>query len=95
MSEPWQIGACSWSLQVQSIPELERLLAQLGLSHTHLALGDPHHAAWIEDDATFIDSVAKASFTATAAMLAFPGEDYTTPATIQKTGGFGDPALRD
>jgi sugar phosphate isomerase/epimerase len=27
-------------------------------------------------------------------MLGFPGEDYTTPQTIQKTGGFGDPALR-
>ncbi len=95
MSERWQIGACSWSLQVRSIPELERLLEQLGLSHTHLALGDPHHASWIEDDATFIKSVEKASFTTTAAMLGFPGEDYTTPATIQKTGGFSDPALRE
>jgi sugar phosphate isomerase/epimerase len=27
-------------------------------------------------------------------MLGFPGEDYTTPQTIQKTGGFGDPATR-
>jgi L-ribulose-5-phosphate 3-epimerase len=95
MSQRWQIGACSWSIQVRSIPELKRLLAQLGLTHTHLALGDPHHASWVEDDATFIKSVEKASFTATAAMLAFPGEDYTTPATIQKTGGFSDPALRD
>jgi len=95
MSERWQIGACSWSLQVTSTPELERLLQQVELSHTHLALGDPHHASWVEDDATFIEAVAKASFTPTAAMLAFPGEDYTTPATIQKTGGFSDPALRD
>ena len=30
----------------------------------------------------------------TGAMLGFPGEDYTTPQTIKKTGGFGDPALR-
>jgi sugar phosphate isomerase/epimerase len=28
------------------------------------------------------------------AMLGFPGEDYTTPQTIEKTGGFGDPATR-
>ena len=28
------------------------------------------------------------------AMLGFPGEDYTTPQTIQQTGGFGDPATR-
>jgi sugar phosphate isomerase/epimerase len=28
------------------------------------------------------------------AMLGFPGEDYTTPQTIQHTGGFGNPATR-
>ena len=28
------------------------------------------------------------------AMLGFPGEDYTTPQTIQATGGFGDPSTR-
>jgi L-ribulose-5-phosphate 3-epimerase len=27
-------------------------------------------------------------------MLGFPGEDYTTPQTIQKPGGFGNPATR-
>lgn len=95
MSERWQIGVCSWSLQVQSIPELVRLLEPLGISVVHLALGDPHHASWVEDDATFIKSVEEAPFTASAAMLAFPGEDYTTPAHIQRTGGFGDPALRE
>jgi len=94
MATPWTIGVCSWSLQVRSIPELERLLGQVGISTTHLALGDPHHASWVEDDKTFIKSVEKASFTVSAAMLAFPGEDYTTPQTIQKTGGFGDPATR-
>jgi sugar phosphate isomerase/epimerase len=30
----------------------------------------------------------------TGAMLGFPGEDYATPETIKRTGGFGDPALR-
>ena len=28
----------------------------------------------------------------TGAMLGFPGEDYTTPRTIQNSGGFGNPA---
>jgi sugar phosphate isomerase/epimerase len=28
------------------------------------------------------------------AMLGFPGEDYTTPKHIERTGGFGDPATR-
>jgi sugar phosphate isomerase/epimerase len=27
-------------------------------------------------------------------MIGFPGEDYTSPATIQETGGFGNPATR-
>jgi sugar phosphate isomerase/epimerase len=35
-----------------------------------------------------------AGFVMTGAMLGFPGEDYTTPQTIRRTGGFGDPALR-
>src|SRR5688500_15683063 len=35
-----------------------------------------------------------AGFRMSGSMLGFPGEDYTTPQTIQKTGGFGDPATR-
>jgi len=35
-----------------------------------------------------------AGFEITAAMLGFPGEDYTTPQTIKETGGFGNPATR-
>jgi len=94
MTKRWQIAVCSWSLQVKSVPELERLLKELQISVTHLALGDPHHASWVEDDPTFIRAVQQASFTCSAAMLAFPGEDYTTPDTIKRTGGFADPALR-
>ena len=33
-------------------------------------------------------------FRMSGAMIGFPGEDYTTPQTIEKTGGFGDPATR-
>jgi sugar phosphate isomerase/epimerase len=35
-----------------------------------------------------------AGFRMSGSMLGFPGEDYTTPHTIEKTGGFGDPATR-
>lgn len=35
-----------------------------------------------------------ASFRMTGTMIGFPGEDYTTPETIKRTGGFGDPATR-
>ena len=40
------------------------------------------------------EAARAAGFRMTGAMLGFPGEDYTTPQTIQKTGGFGDPATR-
>jgi len=90
---PLAIGVCSWSLQVKSIPELARLMKQLGLTVVQIACGDPHHAAWDEGDA-MPEAARAAGFQMSGAMLGFPGEDYTTPATIQKTGGFGDPATR-
>ena len=90
---PLEIGVCSWSLQVKNVPELKRLMDRLGLTVVQIACGDPHHAAWDEGDR--LPEVARAAgFRMSGAMLGFPGEDYTTPQTIQKTGGFGDPALR-
>ncbi len=91
--EPLAIGVCSWSLQVKSVPELKRLLGQLGTDVVQIACGDPHHAAWDEGDA-MPEAARAAGFRMTGAMLGFPGEDYTTPQTIQKTGGFGNPATR-
>jgi sugar phosphate isomerase/epimerase len=91
--EPLAIGVCSWSLQVKSVPELKQLLARLGISVVQIACGDPHHAAWDEGDR--LPEVARAAgFQMSGAMLGFPGEDYTTPQTIQRTGGFGNPATR-
>ena len=91
--EPLAIGVCSWSLQVKSVPELRRLLDRLGLDVVQIACGDPHHAAWDEGD-KLPEAARAAGFRMSGAMLGFPGEDYTTPATIQKTGGFGDPKTR-
>ena len=87
------VGGCSWSLQVKNIPELKRFLEQLGIDTVQIACGDPHHAAWDEGD-KMPEAARAAGFRMSGAMLGFPGEDYTTPQTIQKTGGFGDPALR-
>jgi L-ribulose-5-phosphate 3-epimerase len=91
--EPLAIGVCSWSLQVRSVPELRRLLDQLGVNVVQIACGDPHHAAWEEGD-RLPEAARGAGFEMTGAMLGFPGEDYTTPQTIQRTGGFGNPATR-
>ena len=90
---PLVLGVCSWSLQVKSIAELKGLLAKLGVNVVQIACGDPVHASWDEGDS--MPTVAHDSgIIMTGAMLGFPGEDYTSPATIKATGGFGDPALR-
>jgi sugar phosphate isomerase/epimerase len=91
--EPLAIGVCSWSLQVKSVPELERLLGRLGIDVIQIACGDPHHAAWEEGD-RLTEVARSAHFRMSGAMLGFPGEDYTSPQTIEKTGGFGNPATR-
>ncbi len=91
--EPLAIGVCSWSLQVKNVPELKGFMDRLGIDVVQIACGDPHHASWDEGDA--MPAAAKAAgFQMCGAMLGFPGEDYTSPATIEKTGGFGDPATR-
>jgi len=91
--EPLAIGVCSWSLQVTSIPELKSFMDRLKIDVVQIACGDPHHASWDEGEA--MPAAAKAAgFRMSGCMLGFPGEDYTSPQTIEKTGGFGDPATR-
>src|SRR3954452_22732588 len=91
--EPLAIGVCSWSLQVKSVAELKGFMDRLGIDVVQIACGDPHHASWDEGDAMPAAGEA-AGFRMSRSMLGFPGEDYTTPAMIEKTGGFGDPATR-
>lgn len=90
---PGALGVCSWSLQVRSISELRTLLDRLGINVVQIACGDPHHASWDEGDDMPRAALAS-GIVMTGAMLGFPGEDYTTPETIRRTGGFGDPATR-
>ncbi len=90
---PLSIGVCSWSLQVKSIPELKGFMDRLGIDLVQIACGDPHHAAWDEGD-SMPEAALAAGFKMGGAMLGFPGEDYTTPKHIERTGGFGDPATR-
>jgi len=91
--EPLAIGVCSWSLQVKNVPELKAFMDRLGIDVVQIACGDPHHASWDEGDS--MPAAAKAAgFRMSGTMLGFPGEDYTSPATIEKTGGFGDPTTR-
>jgi sugar phosphate isomerase/epimerase len=92
-ADRYVVGVCSWSLQVKNIPELKRLTERLGVNAVQIACGDPHHAAWDEGD-QMPEAALAAGFQLTGAMLGFPGEDYTSPQTIQYSGGFGNPATR-
>jgi L-ribulose-5-phosphate 3-epimerase len=91
--EPLAIGVCSWSLQVKSVPELKQFLDRLGISVVQIACGDPQHASWDEGE-QMPQAARAADLRMSSAMLGFPGEDYTTPQTIQRSGGFSDPATR-
>jgi len=91
--EPLAIGVCSWSLQVTNIPELRQFMDRLGIDVVQIACGDPHHASWDEGEA-MPAAAKKAGFRMSGAMLGFPGEDYTSPQTIERTGGFGPKELR-
>lgn len=87
------IGVCSWSLQAKSVPELASLMDAVGATVCQVALGDPNHATWEEGDG-LIDALRSSGLAISAMMIGYPGEDYTSPATIKATGGFGDPSTR-
>ena len=90
--EPLAIGVCSWSLQVTSIPELKGFMDRLGVDVVQIACGDPTTPPGrrVMRDAT---SAKVAGFRMSGSMLGFPGEDYSSPQTIEKRG-VRDPATR-
>ncbi|MBI4600326.1 MAG: sugar phosphate isomerase/epimerase [Planctomycetes bacterium] len=88
-----EIGVCSWSLKVTSVPELRRLMKDVGAAVTQVALGDPNHATWKEGPG-IVKALRASHLEISATMIGYPGEDYATPETIRRTGGFGDPATR-
>ncbi|HLU49299.1 MAG TPA: sugar phosphate isomerase/epimerase family protein [Planctomycetota bacterium] len=88
-----KLGVCSWSLQVDSIPDLVRLTREVGAEVVQIGLGDPNHGTWKEGP-RFIQALEDSGLELSGTMIGYAGEDYTTPATIQRTGGFGDPATR-
>jgi L-ribulose-5-phosphate 3-epimerase len=81
------IGVCSWSLHPGNAAELIERLERLGLSH--LQLGMSKLLELDEEQRTAeLDAIHRAGISLTSAMISFPGEDYTTIATIKQTGGY-------
>ncbi len=81
------IGVCSWSLRCASNEELVGALKKLRLNHVQLALGPLVDAGVPAVDET-IKLFEKEQITLTSGMIGFPGEDYSTIASIRGTGGF-------
>ena len=81
------IGVCSWSLAPKDADDLVTRVKTLGLQHVQLALGKlillddkrKHHELGI---------LRNSGLTFTAGMISFEGENYSTIASIKKTGGY-------
>ena len=81
------IGVCSWSLKCASNQELVDAMRKLKLNHLQLALSPLLEAGVDAVDET-LQLLEKEGITLTAGMIGFPGEDYSTIATIRVSGGF-------
>jgi len=81
------IGVCSWSLKPDDVNDLAAKVRQVGLSHVQLALAD-FVAADEAKQASMIDAILASGLNLTATMISFAGEDYTTIASIRRSGGY-------
>ena len=79
------IAVCSWSLRPTGPVDLVARLEDLGVAAVQLALGPLLDGAPGWENA--IDAVRSAGIEIVSAMLAFPGEDYSTLETIRRSGG--------
>jgi L-ribulose-5-phosphate 3-epimerase len=81
------IGVCSWSIHPKDTPDLIASVKKLGLQHVQLAMG----ALAVMDDKQKhqeLGLLKNSGLTFTAGMIGFGDEDYTTIASIRKTGGY-------
>ena len=81
------IGVCSWSLAPKNTQDMIARVKELGLQHVQLALGA---LAQMDDKQKHqeLGLLTRSGLIFTSGMIGFPGEDYTTIATIKKTGGY-------
>lgn len=81
------MGVCSWSLRPANAKALVEAVRACALEHIQLALGpilsldEPARTAELS-------VIKEAGLVITATMISFDGEDYSSIATIRRTGGF-------
>lgn len=81
------IGVCSWSLQPADVSDLVHKVRQLNLAHVQLALAEFVSADPAKRQA-MLSAIRESGLHVTAGMINFAGEDYTTIASIRRTGGY-------
>ncbi len=78
-----RLGVCSWSLRPRSPRDLAAKVRSVGVGRVQLALDPIRRGEWdLEDTARALKGVGIAS-----GMMGMAGEDYTTLASIRRTGG--------
>ena len=85
MAGSWGIGVCSWSLEPENVDALVERVSTTGVTRVHLAL-DPFRLGvmGVEDTQR---RFREAGLSLVSGMMATQGEDYSTLASIRKTGG--------
>ncbi|MCB1120049.1 MAG: sugar phosphate isomerase/epimerase [Verrucomicrobiae bacterium] len=78
------LAVCSWSLRPKDTVDLVAMIHSLGLSKVQLALNDHRGSA---GGAAIGRELADAGIEIISGMFGTEGEDYSTPQTIQETGG--------
>ncbi len=79
------LGVCSWSLQPATPAELARRVTATGLQHAQLALDPLRVGAWRVGRT--LDRLRDAGVEVRSGMLGMRDEDYSTIASIRRTGG--------
>ncbi|MHC4846031.1 MAG: sugar phosphate isomerase/epimerase family protein [Planctomycetota bacterium] len=79
------IGVCSWSLQPRSARELVKSVRQCGLRAVQLALKPLRRDEWQEQDTAL--RLEDAGIAIRSGMMSMDGEDYSSIASIRRTGG--------
>ncbi len=83
---PHLIGVCSWSLKPSDMRDLVSKVRATGLEHVQLAIEPLLNITGVKREQE-LAVWRESGLSLTAGMIAFPGEDYSTMATIHATGG--------
>jgi L-ribulose-5-phosphate 3-epimerase len=83
---PAQLGVCSWSLLATSADDLAAKVKAVGVKKVQMALTAHREDAGLWDGVD--EKLAEVGARVVSGMFGTIGEDYTSPQTIHKTGGF-------